>query len=330
MSNFKRKTTSGFETITIDADLLGGMTLEQIKALVSGKVDSTDLLTSLSKALNTAQNNKKGGFLKYVYKVNTGAQETESYVAVEDWVLGSDVMYDGSNQDIGQDNFSNIIEELWDSVNSSTSSDDVICNIRDQAFDQGTLSDYLDELYDRIYKLQNGDSIPKATSSKFGGIKLGYGENNKNYAVKLDADGKAYVSVPWTSSGSSYTLPDANSTTKGGVKAYFGATSGGSGNFELFADIQQSNNTLYIRAGQFQQTSGSASSATSFTFKRAMNTMGGQADYVAVILGDSYGQSTSGGYMGSLAVDGSTYKGFSYRASNGEKGHVYYIAIGRW
>lgn len=330
MSNLNRKTKSGLEPVLINADKLGGMTLEQIQGLISGKVDSTDLLTSLSKALTAAQNNKKGGFLKYVYSVNTGAQETESYVAVEDWVLGSKVMYDGSNQDIGQDNFSNIIEELWNSVNSTTSSDDVICNIRDQAFDQGTLSNYLDELYNRIYNLQNGDSIPKATSSKFGGIKTGYSESNKNYAVKLDADGKAYVSVPWTSSSSSYTLPDATSDTKGGVKAVFGAQSGGEGNFELYADIQQSNNTLYIRAGQFKQTSGSASSATRFTFKRAMSTMGGSASSVAVILGDSYGQSTSGGYMGSLAVDGSSYTGFSYRASNGEKGHVYYIAIGRW
>ena len=172
------------------------------------------------------------------------------------------------------------------------------------------------------------DSIPQATSSKFGGIKIGYSENGKNYPVELNSDGQAYVNVPWTSSG--YTLPDASSSTKGGVKAYFGATSGGEGNFELYADIQQSNNTLYIRAGQFKQTSGSGSSTTRFTFKRAMNTMGGSASYVAVILGDSYGQSTNGGYMGSLAVDGSDYGGFKYRASNGELGHVYYIAIGRW
>lgn len=326
MSNLKKKTKNGLEPVIINADMLGGMTLEQIQGLVSGKVDSTDLLTSLSKALTAAQNNKKGGFLKYVYSVNTGAQETESYVAVEDWVLGSKVMYDGSNQDIGQDNFSNIIEELWDNVNSSTSSDDVICNIRDQDFDQGTLSNYLDELYNRIYKLQNGDSIPKATSSKFGGIKTGYSESGKNYPVKLNSDGQAYVNVPWVSSG--YTLPDASSSTVGGVKAYFNATKFGSGNWELWADIKQGSNTLYIRAGQFKQTSGSGSTASNFTFKRAMDTMG-QASYVAVILGDSYGQSTSGGYMGSLAVDSSNYSGFSYRASNGEKGHVYYIAIGK-
>ena len=209
MSNFKRKTANGYESIPIDADKLGGMTLEQIKALVSGKVDS----------------------------------------------------------------------------------------------------------------------IPQATSSKFGGIKIGYSENGKNYPVELNSDGQAYVNVPWTSSG--YTLPDATFDTTGGIKAYFDATKIGSGNWELWADIKQSNNTLYIRAGQFQQTSGSGSSTTRFTFKRPMNKMG-QASYVAVILGDSYGQSTSGGYMGSLAVDSSDYSGFSYRASNGEKGHVYYIAIGRW
>lgn len=210
MSNFKRKTTNGYESIPINADMLGGMTLEQIKAFVSGKVDS----------------------------------------------------------------------------------------------------------------------IPQATSSKFGGIKIGYSENGKNYPVELNSDGQAYVNVPWVSSG--YTLPDATSDTKGGVKAYFGAKKIGSGNWELWADIQQSNNTLYIRAGQFQQTSGSGSTTSNFTFKRAMNTMGGSASYVAVILGDSYGQSTSGGYMGSLAVDSSNYSGFSYRASNGELGHVYYIVIGRW
>ena len=333
MSNLRRYNGSKWVNIPLDSDKLGGTTLEQIQGLISGKVDSTDLLTSLSRALTTAQNNKKGGFLKYVYKVNTGAQETESYVAVEDWVLGSKVMYDGSNQDIGQDNFSNIIEELWDSVNSSTSSDDVICNIRDQDFDQGTLSNYLDELYDRIYKLQNGDSIPKATTSKFGGIKLGYGENNKNYAVKLDADGKAYVSVPWTSSGSSssYSLPEASSTVRGGVMLTAGH-SGDSNVYESYFDVkvESTNYHVFIRAGRFKQASGSVSSTTQFTFKKAMTTFGSSASKVSVILGDSSGQSTSGGYMGSLAVDSASSTGFKYRASNTEKGYVFYLALGTY
>lgn len=331
MSNLNRKTKNGLEAVLINADKLGGTTLEQIQALISGKVDSTDLLISLSKALIAAQNSKKGGFLKYVYKVNTGAQETESYVAVEDWVLGSKVMYDGSNQDIGQDNFSNIIEELWDSVNSSTSSDDVICNIRDQAFDQSTLSNYLDELYDRIYKLQNGDSIPKATTSKFGGIKLGYTQSEKNYPVVLDPNGKAYVNVPWTSSGSSYTLPQASSTVRGGVMLTAGH-SGDSNVYESYFDVkvESTNYHVFIRAGRFKQTSGSATSTTQFTFKKAMTTFGSSASKVSVILGDSSGQSTSGGYMGSLAVDSASSTGFKYRASNTEKGYVFYLALGTY
>lgn len=40
-------------------------------------------------------------------------------------------------------------------------------------------------------------SVPLATSSANGGIKIGYQTTGKNYAVQL-SDGKAYVNVPWT------------------------------------------------------------------------------------------------------------------------------------
>lgn len=40
-------------------------------------------------------------------------------------------------------------------------------------------------------------NIPVASSSELGGIKIGYTENNKNYAVKLDGNNKAYVTIPW-------------------------------------------------------------------------------------------------------------------------------------
>lgn len=211
--------------------------------------------------------------------------------------------------------------------------DDVICNIRDQDFDQGTLSNYLDELYDRIYNLQNA-SVPAATSSAYGGIKIGYGESGRNYAVKLDSNGKAYVNVPWTdtiSSGSSYTLPSASSTVRGGVMLTAGH-SGDSNVYESFYDVkvESTNYHVFIRAGRFKQTSGSASSSTQFTFKKAMSTFGSSASKVSVILGDSSGQSTSGGYMGSLAVDSASSTGFKYRASNTEKGYVFYLAIGTY
>lgn len=39
--------------------------------------------------------------------------------------------------------------------------------------------------------------LPEATDIDLGGIKIGYKENNKNYAVKIDGNSKAYVTVPW-------------------------------------------------------------------------------------------------------------------------------------
>lgn len=74
-------------------------------------------------------------------------------------------------------------------------------------------------------------SIPQASSSALGGIKIGYPYNGRNYAVKLDSSGKAYVNVPWTNSNTTYSagaglslsgtvfsLGKATPTTLGGVK----------------------------------------------------------------------------------------------------------------
>ena len=48
-----------------------------------------------------------------------------------------------------------------------------------------------------------GTSMVTATADRIGGIKIGYSENARNYAVKLDSNDKAYVSVPWVSGGGS-------------------------------------------------------------------------------------------------------------------------------
>lgn len=49
-------------------------------------------------------------------------------------------------------------------------------------------------------------SIPQASSSALGGIKIGYSNNGRNYAVKLDSSGKAYVNVPWTDTNTTYNV----------------------------------------------------------------------------------------------------------------------------
>lgn len=59
-------------------------------------------------------------------------------------------------------------------------------------------------------------SIPQASSSALGGIKIGYSDNGRNYAVELDSSGKAYVNVPWTDTNTIYNV--ATTTTLGLVR----------------------------------------------------------------------------------------------------------------
>lgn len=49
-------------------------------------------------------------------------------------------------------------------------------------------------------------SIPQASSSALGGIKIGYSDDGRNYAVELDSSGKAYVNVPWTDTNTTYNV----------------------------------------------------------------------------------------------------------------------------
>lgn len=62
----------------------------------------------------------------------------------------------------------------------------------------------------------NNYSLPRATAGALGGVRTGYGPTGKNYAVQLDADGRMFVTVPW--SDTSYTLPKAGDSTLGGIK----------------------------------------------------------------------------------------------------------------
>lgn len=54
-------------------------------------------------------------------------------------------------------------------------------------------------------------SIPQASSSALGGIKIGYSDNGKNYAVELDSSGKAYVNVPWADTNTTYNVATTSS-----------------------------------------------------------------------------------------------------------------------
>lgn len=58
--------------------------------------------------------------------------------------------------------------------------------------------------------------LPVANDSSLGGIKTGFTQTEKQYAVEVTEEGKAYVTVPWTDTV--YTLPVADTDTLGGIK----------------------------------------------------------------------------------------------------------------
>lgn len=59
-------------------------------------------------------------------------------------------------------------------------------------------------------------TLSKATDEVLGGIKIGYTTSDRNFAVQLDPNGKAYVTVP---ASAEYSLPTATENTLGGIKA---------------------------------------------------------------------------------------------------------------
>ena len=68
-------------------------------------------------------------------------------------------------------------------------------------------------------------SIPQASSTVLGGIKIGYAASGKNYAVQLDSAGKAFVNVPWTDNNTNY-YPTAFAWTPGTTAGPTGSLTG--------------------------------------------------------------------------------------------------------
>lgn len=75
----------------------------------------------------------------------------------------------------------------------------------------------------------NNYSLPAASTSARGGVKVGYAENGKNYPVEL-SDEKMFVNVPWTDTNTTYPFYsksiDASFATKFRTETKGSATSG--------------------------------------------------------------------------------------------------------
>lgn len=112
----------------------------------------------------------------------------------------------------------------------------------------------------------NNYSLPLAASGVRGGIQIGYAENGKNYAVKLDSE-KAYVSVPWTDQN---VLQNAVNVTNGEYNVLLAGTAGNTE--QETKGVQKGNgitfnpSTKTLTAVTFKgNLSGNATSATSAT-----------------------------------------------------------------
>lgn len=84
-------------------------------------------------------------------------------------------------------------------------------------------------------------SIPVASTTEVGGVKLGYSPNGKNYPLKTDSQGKAYVNVPWTDANTTYS---AATTTVLGLVKKANTVAAVDGAAELSAVITAFNNLL--------------------------------------------------------------------------------------
>ncbi len=105
---------------------------------------------------------------------------------------------------------------------------------------------------DGISSGANNYSLPAASSSVRGGVKVGYTANGKNYPVQL-SDEKMFVNVPWTDNNTTYS-------------AFKGATASAAGGSGLVPAPAAGNQTKYLRAdGTWQTPPNTTYSAVSST-----------------------------------------------------------------
>lgn len=100
---------------------------------------------------------------------------------------------------------------------------------------------FTQEERDKLEGIEEGANkyvLPVATDNDLGGIKTGFTQTEKQYAVEVTEEGQAYVTVPWTDTV--YTLPVADTDTLGGVKL------GYSQNGKNYPVVKDSEGNIYV------------------------------------------------------------------------------------
>jgi hypothetical protein len=129
-------------------------------------------------------------------------------------------------------------------------------------------------------------NVIAATADKFGGLKIGYNEGNKCYAVKLDTDGKAYVHTPWDETTVVVSTPETHVDKEG--KPYVVVTNASSTVDN--ADGSKTNKYAFsVQVGEGVQKAEAAA-------RSSVQTVNGDAGYVNV------SKNTAADYNNSVTV----------------------------
>jgi len=86
-------------------------------------------------------------------------------------------------------------------------------SVGDGGLTQKNFTTTLKNKLDGIAASANNYSLPAASSSTRGGVKIGFTESGKNYPVELSSE-KMFVNVPWTDTNTTYSVGDGGLTQK--------------------------------------------------------------------------------------------------------------------
>ena len=84
-----------------------------------------------------------------------------------------------------------------------------------------------------LFTIPGNYELPLATSDALGGVKIGYTENAKNYAVKVDSNGKMYVTVNWSDTTYNVATTSANGLMSASDKSKLDGIAANANNYSL-------------------------------------------------------------------------------------------------
>ena len=100
-------------------------------------------------------------------------------------------------------------------------------------------------------------TLPVATSSNLGGVKIGYKTSGTNYAVQLNSSDKMYVSVPWTDCNVTHSVVSTTQTHRSILVAGSEISSGGDvGGVQMHSSVYINTTSGCIYAPSLDITNG--------------------------------------------------------------------------